>query len=234
MEETKHHSPAIGSVPYDLMAEIVSRVGSSSLKALVNTKLACKELNEAGADVRVFQRASLESLPAVNWRLPDGASSFLRRCEESSNPESLYRLGMVEYFSSNETESGCELLKKASELGNLEATYALGLILLSEDSSSFKGLALLNKVEKNKSNKKGIEGCRSKSEKILRQLWIKKTIRRREIVCCRHTCRNGRMRGGWRGQWSTYEEESFCCQACKWNNELNDFVRILLGPKTYR
>ncbi|XP_077252546.1 F-box protein At5g50450-like [Tasmannia lanceolata] len=167
---------SIKSLPTDLVVEIMGLVASSSISNLINMKLACKEFHEASGDNRIFRWVSMESLPTVMWDLSSKTAIFVKRCEENGNPDALYKIGMIQYFSSNNTELGRDLLKKAADSGNLGAIYTLWIIQFSDPSSEMEGMELLNKF---KSERIGIEKCRGATKKLLREIWIKNTLRQR-------------------------------------------------------
>ncbi|XP_058084500.1 putative F-box protein At1g67623 [Magnolia sinica] len=217
------------SLPQDLVVEIVASVSASSLSDLSNMKLLCKDMHEAATDNYVFRHASIEALLTIEWRISSQASSFLKQCEASGNPDALFRRGMIEYFSKVHIEFGVDLLKKAADCGHLEANYVLGIILISGQTSTSVGMKLLKKLE----NMKNTEAhrCQTRTKKILREIWINAIIPRRESTCIDPNCKNGGLRGLPRvGEWSwSDQEESFCSQVCKWNYELNLFCTALIG-----
>ncbi|KAI3720388.1 hypothetical protein L6452_21304 [Arctium lappa] len=140
-----HRQPntIIGSLPRDLLVDVLSRVASSSFTDLFNAKLCCKDYLEAAEDEYILQHISMDKFPIVYWVPPDDESlSFLTRCILKGNPEAIFRRGMMEYFSLTRAESGIDYLKTAAKKGHPEATYAYCMILLSEGDQSV--LNLLN------------------------------------------------------------------------------------------
>lgn len=140
--------------PREILLNIMVRVASSSLVDLCNMKQSCKELRNLGSDDLVFRHATLKKIRMNRygkqspWRQPPELTSFLVCCEESGNPESLYKHGMVEYFEGTRPLLGCRLLKKAANLGHEEANYVLGIILLCMDDESIRhGMSLLEEPD---------------------------------------------------------------------------------------
>ncbi|KAI3940620.1 hypothetical protein MKW92_047110, partial [Papaver armeniacum] len=54
----------------------------------------CKLFREAGCDNLIFEHASAEQPPIIQWYPKPEVSTFLKQCEEAQNPEVLYRQGM--------------------------------------------------------------------------------------------------------------------------------------------
>ncbi|XP_058084501.1 putative F-box protein At1g67623 [Magnolia sinica] len=228
MKRKQQHCSFFESLPQDLVVEIAASVAASSLSDLSNMKLVCKDMHEAARDNYVFRHASIEALPRIEWRSSQ-ASSFLKQCEASGNPDALFRRGMIEYFSKVHIQVGVDLLKRAADSGNLEANYVLGIILISGQTSSSERMKLIKNMENMKNS--GIDRCRTRTTKILREIWINTIIPRQESTCIDPKCRNGGLRGLPKvGEWSwSDQEESFCSQGCKWNYELNLFCNVLIG-----
>jgi len=107
---------SIKSLPNELLTEVLGHVASTSFTDLFNVKLSCKYFLEVAKDDYIFQRISLEKFPVVPLRISNEASSFFKRCEESGNPESLFRQGMIDYFSLAMIESGLEYLKRVAKV----------------------------------------------------------------------------------------------------------------------
>ncbi|KAG9451264.1 hypothetical protein H6P81_011229 [Aristolochia fimbriata] len=228
-KEEKHYSP-ITCLPNDLMVEISSRVGSSGLGSLMNLKSSCKEFYRSGEDNQVYRCVSLENQPVGDWKKSPYASMFRRRCEESRNPEALLKLGMLEYFSYENTKTSEELLREASTSGHLDATYVLGIVLFGRADSRREGTELLNRIEAEK-----LDSCRETSKKILRQLW--KNVRLPELYseCVEGWCRNGGRRGRpRRGEWDPWEEDVFCSElwtAIRWTRKLRKNYHVHCGVR---
>ncbi|XP_058086384.1 F-box protein At2g35280-like [Magnolia sinica] len=231
MKRRQQQVPVINSLPQELVVDIIASVAASSLSDLCNVKLTCKEFHEAARDDYVFQRASIEALPTIEWRTSSQASLFLKQCEASGNPDAVYKRGMIEYFSRAHIQLGINFLKRAANSGHLESTYVLGIILYSNESSQEEGMELLKKVKS--TNDGGIDKCLMRSMKVLREMWINNTIPLPESKCVDPTCRNRRMHvvpnvidHSWGNQ---CKEPSFCSQTCNWDHELNKFCNFLRG-----
>ncbi|XP_012846894.1 PREDICTED: putative F-box protein At1g67623 [Erythranthe guttata] len=96
---TKAVSSMFDSIPHELVSEVLSRVASSSIKDIFNAKLSCKMLNEIAEDTYVYQRVSLDEVPIIPWKpISQEQVTFLNRCLQSENPESLYRQAVVSFL----------------------------------------------------------------------------------------------------------------------------------------
>ncbi|KAH7570434.1 hypothetical protein JRO89_XS05G0106200 [Xanthoceras sorbifolium] len=138
-DNNKKVGASIKSLPKDLLANVLARVASDSIADLFNVELSCKDLHEMGNDDYVLQHACMDSFPVASWPVSDEASSFMKRCKESSNAEALFRQGMFEYFSLSQMKSGLALLKRAAKKEHVEATYVCGIILLQYCGSDSVG-----------------------------------------------------------------------------------------------
>src|ERR1044072_9443929 len=88
----------IKSLPRDLLVEVVATVASRSFIDLHNIKMCCKDFLDATEDSYIWQRVSLDTFPLIQWFPNDKIKSFLDRCREHGNIESLYREGLRKYF----------------------------------------------------------------------------------------------------------------------------------------
>ncbi|MCL7048696.1 hypothetical protein MKW94_012283 [Papaver nudicaule] len=127
----------INSIPHEVVTEILAKVASASLVDHFNANKSCKLFHEAGCDNFILRHASVQELPIIQWcpNKSKVSSTFLKQCEESQNPEVLYRKGM-------------ELLHKAANLGHVVAAYVLGIILLDDagdDQEVLRGKQLLSR-----------------------------------------------------------------------------------------
>ncbi|KAL4627575.1 hypothetical protein ACB092_05G175200 [Castanea dentata] len=171
------HSSSIKSLQNKLLTEVLGHVASTSFTDLFNVKLSCKYFLEVAKDDYIFQRISLEKFPIVPLCISNEASSFLKRCEEFGNPESLFRQRVIDYFSLMMIESELVYLKRAAEKGHSEATYVYEIILLcSEDQLKQEGLKILSSLKMTKSS--GLKECRKRMRTVMRDMWIssKKTM----------------------------------------------------------
>ncbi|EEF47549.1 conserved hypothetical protein [Ricinus communis] len=150
----KPNSNRLSCMPRELLTEILARVASESFTDFFNAKTTCKEFLEAASDDYIFKHASIDCFPVIPWKITDDASTFLDKCKKSENPESLFRQGMIDYFSTTlEKNSGLDYLKRATNKGHRVATYVYGIILACYDGElRQKGLKLLAKLVESKSS----------------------------------------------------------------------------------
>ncbi|KAI3738418.1 hypothetical protein L2E82_28449 [Cichorium intybus] len=220
----KQPKTTIGSLPKDLLVDILAWVGSSSFTDVFSAKQCCKDFLEATEENYVIQSISLDKFPTIHWFPPsDGVRSFLMNCFDKGNPESLFRQGMIKYFNLGEVESGLEYLKRASEKEHTEATYVYGMILLSQgDRWSEQGLKLLNSMKNSLTRYWDVDDCRNKIKRVLNAMWINNTISVQEISM---ECQKGdhgvhRIR-------RLEDEEINSCYFCMWYREFFLFCRML-------
>ncbi|KAF9599947.1 hypothetical protein IFM89_001982 [Coptis chinensis] len=212
------------TIPNDMISTIVAHVAKSSVADLFSLKQTCKMLYELGDDDFVLQQASLEKIPAVPWRLSDDAAYFLQRCQQTGNPEALFRLGMVEYFQNARLELGLAFLARAAYFGHVEACYVLGIVLIcTDDHTRQEGMELLTIVEKCKKGSR----CRQRIKMILRDLWLNHTFHPREPLCTDPGCSKA-VHMSRRG-WARDDDEEFDCEACKCDREVKLFCKGLRG-----
>ena len=83
----------------DLWTKVLGYVATTSLTDLFNVKLSCKYFSELAEDFYILQQASLKKIPSNPFCLSKKASSFLKLCLKSRNPDSLFRQGVNDYFS---------------------------------------------------------------------------------------------------------------------------------------
>ncbi|MFS7934190.1 putative F-box protein [Helianthus anomalus] len=179
---------SVGSLPRDLLVDVLGRVASSSFTDLFNAKLSlsmltnlflllhsCKDFLESTTNDYISQRISIEKFSITNWFTRNKrVIAFLSQCFNKGNPESLFRKGMIDYFTSVNVESGLLYLKRAVEKGHLEATYVYGMILFS--SGDQQGLKLLNSMNCSRSRRWNARGCRDKIDSIFKQIWINNPV----------------------------------------------------------
>ncbi|PIA37365.1 hypothetical protein AQUCO_03000156v1 [Aquilegia coerulea] len=221
----KKMHPFTETIPNDLVATIVARVASSSLADLFNLKQTCKSLYGFGEDDLVYKQVSMEKFPDLPWTLPAQAAFFLQRCQETENPEALFRLGMVEYFSHGQVELGRAFLARAVCFGHIAASYVLGIILLCTDRQSIlEGMELLKSVQRfNKVSKIRIKN-------ILAKMWKNHFIVPEGSICSDPNCnKNKRMSNkGWTLE-DDNNEEDIDCDACRCDEQVRLFYKILRG-----
>ncbi|KAM0021633.1 putative F-box protein [Helianthus debilis subsp. tardiflorus] len=185
----------------------------------------CKDFLESTTNDYISQRISIEKFPITNWfKQNKRVLAFLSQCFNKGNPESLFRKGMIDYFTSVNVESGLMYLKRAVAKGHLEATYVYGMILLS--SGDQQGLKLLNSMNCSRSRRLNVRGCRDKIDSILKQIWINNPVTLAKVnTKCRE--RNHAIRFERRG-WSLDDHEEIAsCDVCLWYRELVYFCKSM-------
>lgn len=218
--------PVVGSLPGDLLVDVLARVASSSFTDLFNAKLCCRDFLGAAEDESIFQHVSIDKFPVIHWFPPsDELLSFLNRCIDLGNPEAMFRQGMIEFFSLARIETGLEYLRRATEKGHVEATYVYGMILLSRGGqSSQQGLTILNSMKVSRSNYLKIRECRAKIKAIIREMWINNSISLNEIGC---KCEDRNV--SIRKRKFDDEDDVIGCDACGWHREVISFCKIVDG-----
>ncbi|KAJ0102621.1 hypothetical protein Patl1_05748 [Pistacia atlantica] len=113
------------------MFAVLALVASKSITDLINAKLSCKYLLQISKDDFIFEKASVDKFSIFPWRnMTKQVFKFLKRCEESGNPEWLFILGLYEYFSMSKTSQGLNYLKRAANKGHVEFSYVYSIILI--------------------------------------------------------------------------------------------------------
>ena len=90
----------------DLWTKVLGYVATTSLTDLFNVKLSCKYFSELAEEFYILQQASLKKIPSNPFCLSKKASSFLKLCLKYGNPKSLFRQGVIDYFSLGRIKSG--------------------------------------------------------------------------------------------------------------------------------
>ncbi|KAM3700819.1 hypothetical protein ACB098_05G126000 [Castanea mollissima] len=209
------HSSSIKSLQNELLTEVLSH-------------LSCKYFLEVAKDDYIFQCISLENFPIVPLCKSNEASSFLKRCEEFGNPESLFRQRVIDYFSLTMIESELVYLKRAAEKGHSEATYVYEIILLcSEDQLKQEGLKILSSLKMTKSS--GLKECRKRMRTVMRDMWIRNSIVRQQVLCSRkEPCHVLKKKRGWESSdHELDEDDNTLCEACSCNCEITWFSNML-------
>ncbi|XP_050890045.1 putative F-box protein At1g67623 [Lathyrus oleraceus] len=228
----KQHAPpsssSIQSLPRDLLLDMIINVTSQSFLDLYNMKLCCHDFLKVAEENYVLQKVSLNQFPLIQWFPNKKALSFLKRCKESGNIESLFREGLCEYFNyPNGNIGGLERLKVAAQKGHKEATYMYGMILLcSEDYELRKqGLEHMRSLRLSKC----IMSSRKKVQYLTSSLWKNNgVLARNQTPLCnsKDTCKGWRVK---KGRWLLFDDEDDdieSCEACRWDHELEFFYKL--------
>ncbi|XP_022756707.1 putative F-box protein At1g67623 [Durio zibethinus] len=234
----------VGSLPKEMLSEILMHAASNSVNDFVNVKLSCKAFLEASNYDHIFENVSMKKLSFVPWRKSE--KHFLKRCKDARNAEALYRKGMVNYFSRRNAESGLRYLKKAVEKGHVEAIYTYGIILICLGGELRKqGLQALSSSNLMTSCSKRsfkIASCRSKTKKFLSSMWVyvsldepkEYCVNNAKVVCCncddhdvapRPNCLSSEGQS-WEAS-NNLVDNLPCCDSCFWNREAALFCSIL-------
>ncbi|XP_057445004.1 putative F-box protein At1g67623 [Lotus japonicus] len=188
----------IQALPRDLLVEVVATVASSSFMDFHTIKTCCRDFLDATEDRYVWQRVSLDNFPLIQWRPNNKATSFLTRCKECGNMESLYREGLRKYFDYPDGNmDGLEILKTAAQKGHKEAKYVCGMILLcSEDDEmrkqGFEYMCILRKS-------KCVVELRNKVKKLMDFLWKSNGMKghNHSPLCnSKNTCKGWKVKKG--------------------------------------
>ncbi|KAJ1378460.1 F-box-like domain superfamily [Sesbania bispinosa] len=229
--KSHNNNADIKSLPRDLLVEVVATVASHSFIDLNNMKKCCRDFLDATEDRFVWKRVSLDNFPLIQWFPNEKASSFLKRCRESENLESLYREGLQEYFSypNGYIIGGLESLKMAAQKGHKEAKYVYGMILLcSQDNEMRKeGLEYMRFLRKAKC----IINCRKKVGQLMVLMWRNNNgmvVRNKTCLCNnKSSCKGWRLK---KGIWSFLDDDdddiSSSCEYCRWDHELEYFYQL--------
>ncbi|WCJ38740.1 hypothetical protein M5689_019780 [Euphorbia peplus] len=245
----KHNLPIhlvsgnFNNLPTHLVADILAIVASKSFTDLFNAKETCKDMFQAALEDHVFECVSIESFPVIAWKKKSKkAVLFLEKCITVGNPESLFRRGMIDYFSDSKRDSGMEYLRKASEKGHSVAKYVCFVIMFCY-GGKFREECLKN-LNSGSGSKSGlnVETCRMKVKNVVKSMWVVRDfiIRsggeeemrlRRENCGCRKTVsflswsEITKKNMGWR-----VEEEfddGVSCDGCLWDVEAIRFCNML-------
>ncbi|XP_054777345.1 putative F-box protein At1g67623 [Prosopis cineraria] len=234
----------VESLPSHVLSEIFATVASSSVADLYALKTCSRSFqNLIEEDDYIYKHVCMQKIPYIPWFITPQESSFLTRCKQSGNPESLFREGMVKFFKEVKTDSGLERLKEASQKGHTEARYVWGMILLcsEEEDERKQGVELLRYLGKLRC----VKTCRKKVKEFLGMMWIiNRTLfgnnnnnnngrdyHHQRLLCGSKMCRGlqeiARLERGWpRVIGEEDEDEDISCELCKWDYELRQFYKI--------
>lgn len=225
-------SSSILSLPPELTTTILARLASNSLTDLFNAKLSSKHLFRAANDNYIFKHIAIgrafERYKGYNKN--EQLSSFIERCKECRNVEVLYRLGLSEFFSS-EQHSGFENLKKAAEGGHVDATYVRGIILLCsrDEHARQQGLEILSLLKNSHPERLNLlRECRERLQlsaktDIIWRAWSVFPLAREQELC--HHSKKYHYTDPWLGVLTREVEGS--CEKCQWDNEVDLFCSII-------
>ncbi|XP_023549573.1 F-box protein At2g35280-like [Cucurbita pepo subsp. pepo] len=225
--------PPIESLPNDLLIEVLAKVAACSFTDLVHAKLATKKFLEASSHNYIFQHASLENFHKLLWNNSKEFWSFMEKCNNNGNPETLYRKGMLEFFTHCREASGMAYLKLSAQKGYPDACYVYGIILYAT-SMEDEGVKFLKICEEKLEFK--LAECRRRIKEFVCYLWVESKIyvlendssdRRSCESVIKNCCKKNVRRIGWdRNDEDDYYGEH-TCQACKWNGEVLRFCNML-------
>ncbi|WJX24298.1 hypothetical protein P8452_13421 [Trifolium repens] len=225
---------SIESLPEPVLHDIITIVGSNSVADLHSFKMSSKFHSGIANDRYVLNKVSLDRSPNIQfpWEPNENALAFLKRCEESGNPEALWSEGLREFFNYPMGNwMGREKLRIAAEGGYNLAKYAYGLIMLcsENDESRIEGIKHLRYLRMNHC----ILHCRRRMTEIQHYFWRNNgMLVRNQTLVCKSTpgC------GGWRlkrGRWGFMDDEdddTTTCENCRWDHELQFFYGIFRIP----
>ncbi|XP_061365209.1 F-box protein At2g35280-like [Gastrolobium bilobum] len=222
----RRHRSSIASLPKDLLVEVVASVASHSFIDLHNMKLCCRGFLDAAEDKYVCKHVSLDKFPLIQWNPKEKELSFLKRCRESENMESLYREGLREYFSCSNGD-GLGSLKNAAQKGHKEAKYVYGMILLcsKDDELRKEGIEHMRFLRKSKC----IIRCRKNVKRLIKTMWKnnRMSARNRNPLCqWKSTCKGWAVK---KGRWQLLDDEDDdieLCEYCRWDLELRFFYDL--------
>ncbi|XP_050211148.1 putative F-box protein At1g67623 [Mercurialis annua] len=242
------NSNRFNNLPSELLTEILAKVASTSAIDLFQAKTSCKDFRLAASDDYVFQNIEIDSFVDKSWKIrQNGASNFLERCNKCGNPESLFRQGMIDYFSNLKIDSGFECLKKAANKGHVVATYVYGIILVCYGGElRKKGLKLLFELKRRSNSRLIVKECREKVRKIFYEMWpninyiigygpaeedeFKRKLKncKCKAKLCSWTAVPRKESSVWKPpRDEEFEDDKFSCQACLWDLEAFRFLNFL-------
>ncbi|KAG2323902.1 hypothetical protein Bca4012_038243 [Brassica carinata] len=118
------------SLPQDLLGDILSRVGSSSVEDIRPCLLVPKNISAAVEDHRVFQNLNLRP-QAMNPLVTFFRTRHcLQKCINGDNPAAHYIEGIKQYFIFDNMNLGLFHLKKSAQGKYDNGTYLYGMLLL--------------------------------------------------------------------------------------------------------
>ncbi|KAI9083013.1 hypothetical protein K1719_035028 [Acacia pycnantha] len=180
----------------------------------------------------------MHKIPFIPWNPKPQESSFLARCRECKNPESLYRDGMAKFFCFKpdimDLGGGLEMLKEASLQGHVEATYVCGMILLCSEVEEQRKLGFeflsffLGKL-------RCVMTVRNKVRENLNTMWMNHIVgtmfKDRRRLCGFDMCLGLQEIARLEKRWPVLHDDEdglslISCELCRWNYELHEFSKI--------
>ncbi|XP_057418895.1 uncharacterized protein LOC130713112 [Lotus japonicus] len=227
-----YSTTSIQTLPRDSLVEVVATVAAHSFIDLHTIKLCCKDFLAAAPDRYVWQRVSLDTFPLIQWSPNNKETSFLNRCREYGNIESLYREGLRKYFNypNGKIDDGVRILKIAAEKGHNEVKYVCGMISLCSDDDEVRklGLEYMHFLRKLKC----VVSCRKKVKQLLKSVWKNNVVlvRNSHPLCkVNSTCKGWRVK---KDRWVLVDDDDdddddmSLCEYCRWDHELEFFYRL--------
>lgn len=243
-QQHHHHSTSIiECLPRELLSELVAKVASDSFTDFMNLKLCSTQFLEITQDDYAYQNVSLHQFPLIRW-LPNNthksyyhSSSFLNRCRECGNLDSLFREGMLQFFSFIQQE-GFQTLKMAAQKGHKESMYVVAMINLfgnfqDNDGNKEEAMRFMRFLRKCKCVMK----CRKRVRGCMRQIWMRnKNIvvginNNKKFLCdyygkCEKESSWRCKRGNWELDNDEDDDEN-SCENCRWDRERKFFYELL-------
>ncbi|KAJ0096106.1 hypothetical protein Patl1_16878 [Pistacia atlantica] len=215
---------SIESLPKEVMTTVLALIASKSLTDLINAKLSCKYLLQISDDDFIFEKASMDKFSIFPWwNMTKQVSRFLKRCEESGNPEWLYILGLYEYFSVSKTSPGLNYLKRAADKGHVKSSYVYSIILIcSGGELKQHGLKLLASLKRFRTRE-----FRMKIRENFRWMWT------RNMITINIEAEDLSSRGcdclkNWNGgRWEGEDAAVPCCDSCFCHREVMFFSELI-------
>ncbi|XP_038891683.1 putative F-box protein At1g67623 [Benincasa hispida] len=223
----------IKSLPNDLLIEVLAKVAASSYTDLVQAKLATKDFLEVSNEGYIFRHVSLGNFSKLLWNNSPEFWSLIETCNNNENPESLYRKGMLEFFTHCREASGLGYLKRSAEKDYMDACYVYGVVLYATNLKE-EGLQFLRNCEAKLGNK--MSECRRRVKEFVWCLWIKNKVslsekefggRRYCSNVIKNNCLINEKRNGW--DWKDEDDHygEHTCEECKWKGEVSRFCNML-------
>ncbi|XP_057418889.1 uncharacterized protein LOC130713107 [Lotus japonicus] len=226
-----YSTTSIKTLPRDSLVEVVATVAAHSFVDLHTIKLCCKDFLDAAEDNYVWQRVSLDMFPLIQWFPNSKETSFLNRCRECGNIESLYREGLQKFFDypNGKINNGLEILKVAAEKGHNKAKYVYGMISLCSENDEVRkqGLEYMHFLRKLKC----VVSCRKKVKQLLKSVWKNNVVlvrNSRPLCNVNSTCKGWRVK---KDRWVLLDDDDddgdmSLCEYCRWDHEMESFYRL--------